>query len=237
MVIEGARSVDDSVVAAALVEVSSYLYDAQFMSRASALRRGDIRIVGEALEAVRVVSEMLVERFVLPAVHMAAAVGPQRSPQRRTLGAATRGLWKPADRLWTAPVVEPASAWVSWARKTGNARTWDRQFRYESPPKTERFVVDSLANADRLVGRGSFEETARALASDGVARIDFTWRCVLEAECSALRGERSPISYPCALGTESSIWLTAPEPLSEDAEGDIARYDYPHEVSDWFAYR
>lgn len=232
-VIEGARSVGDRLMIDALVEISCSLYEAQYMNSGLAPSTRDLRILREALGAVVTASELLVERFDLPAVQMATSAGPQRSGLRP----GTRLLWKPVDRLWTAPVVEPASAWVLWARKTGNARAWDRQVRYESPPRAARVVVDSLASADNLVGQGSFRQAARALASDGVSRIDFTWRCVLEAECSALRGDRSHSSYPCALGIESSIWLTSPEPLSEYADDDVTGRDDPNERSGWFVYR
>lgn len=217
----------------ALVEISCSLYEAQHTDRGLGPSTRDVRILGEVLGAVAAASEVLVDRFVLPAVHMATSAGPQRNG----LSPATRLLWKPVGRLWTAPVVEPASAWALWAAKTGNARVWDRQFRYESPPRAARVVVDSLANADNLVGHRSFEQTVHALTLGGVSRIDFTWRCVLEAECSALLGERSPSSYPCALGTESSIWLTSPQPVSEHAQDDTGCCDDPYERSDWFVYR
>jgi len=231
--IEGADSVDDPRMIDALVEISRSIYEAHYLDCGLAPSTRDMRILGEALEAVAAASEGLAERFVLPAVHMAVSAGPQRSG----LSSESRLLWKPLGRLWTAPVVEPASAWALWARKTGNAREWDRQFRYESPPGAARVVVDSLASADNLVGQGSFEKAARALTLDGMSRIDFTWRCVLEAEYSALRGERSPTSYPCALGTESSIWLTFPQPVSEHVEADTKSCDDPYERSDWFDLR
>ena len=176
----------------ALVEISCSLYEAQHTDRRLAPSNTDVRILGEVLGAVATASEVLVERFVLPAVHMATSTGPQRNG----LSPATRLLWKPVGRLWTAPVVEPASAWALWAAKTGNARVWDRQFRYESPPRAARVVVDSLTSADNLVGNRSFEQTVHTLTLGGVSRIDFTWRCVLEAECSALLGERSPKQLP-----------------------------------------
>ncbi len=166
---------------------------------------------------------------------MAAAVNGRVCRQR---GAGTAGIlfWKPLGRLWTAPLVEPASAWAFWAKQTGNARAWDRQLRYESPPRASRVVVDSLASADELVGQDSFEQTVCNLESDGVSRIDFTWRCVLEAEFSALRRERAATDYPCALGAESSMWLTSPEPMSELPEDDTTRSD-PYVGSGWFVYR
>ncbi|MYB75603.1 MAG: hypothetical protein F4X83_00580 [Chloroflexi bacterium] len=232
-VIEEAGSVDDRLLTDALVEISSSIYEAQHMDRGLAPGTQDGRVLGEVLRAVAAASDVLVERFDLPAVRMATSAGPQRGE----LSPATRLLWKPVGSLWTAPVVEPASAWALWARKTGNARMWDRQLRYESPPRAARVVVDSLANADNLVGNRSFEQTAHGHTLDGVSRIDFTWRCVLEAECSALRGERSPSSYPCALGTESSIWLTSPEPVSEHAQDDTVTRNDPYERSNWFVYR
>lgn len=97
-------------------------------------------------------------------------------------------------------------------------------------------VVDSLATADELIGQSSFEQAVRNLEGTGVSRIDFTWRCVLEAEYSALRGERAATSYPCALGTESSMWLTSPEPVSQLTESNTNRCE-PCAGSGWFVYR
>ncbi len=233
-VIKRARLVDDQSIINALIEISSSLYDLQFMERATD-SRGVLHIIDEVLGVVDALSDVLVERFALPAVHMAAAVDGRVCRQRRD-GTAALLFWKPLGRLWTAPLVEPASAWAFWAKQTGNARAWDRQLRYESPPKASRVVVDSLATADELVGQDSFEQTVLNLESDGVSRIDFTWRCVLEAECSALRRERAATDYPCALGTESSLWLASPEPMSELPEDDTTRYD-PYVGSRWFGYR
>ena len=140
-----------------------------------------------------------------------------------------------AGQLWTAPLAAPASAWAFWAEGTGNARIWDRQLRYETPATASRVVVDSLDSADKLIGLSTFVEVARNLEVAGIERVDFSWRCVLEAECSALRGERDATSYPCALGTESSIWLTIPVPTSE-REHDTTLDDGYREPG-WFLYR
>ena len=209
-VIEGAPSVGERRVVDALVEISSSLYFAQHTGRATA-SRGDLYIMDQVLAAVRAISDALAERFALPAVHMAATSPPHRRRRRRT--GTVAHLWKPLGRLWTAPLAEPASAWAFWAMETGNARTWNRQLRYESPATASRVVVDSLESADELIGQSTFVEVAHNLESAGIERVDFSWRCVLEAECSALRGERDAISYPCALGTESSVWLTAPDSI------------------------
>ena len=231
-VIEGAQSVDERLVVDALVEISSSLYDVQHVGRATA-SPGDVHVMDQVLAAVRTFSDALAERFALPAVHMAATSPPYGRREPKT--AVTAHLWKPVGRLWTAPLAEPASAWAFWAKETGNARTWDRQLRYESPPTASRVVVDSLESADELVGATTFVEVAHNLEGAGIERVDFSWRCVLEAECSALRGQRDATSYPCALGTESSIWLTTPVPTSE-REYDTTPND-PHPEPDWFLYQ
>lgn len=210
-IIRDVPSVNDRLVVNALVEVSSWLYSAQHAGSGTA-SPGDVRVMDRLLAAVRTISSGLAERFRLPAVHMAATTPAHgREP---TTAVATH-LWKPLGRLWTAPVAEPASAWALWATETGNARPWDRQIRYDTPAAASRVVVDSLESADELVGQHTFMEVAHSLEAAGVERVDFSWRCVLEAECSALRGERDAIGYPCALGTESSLWLTTPEPASQ----------------------
>ena len=111
---------------------------------------------------------------------------------------------------------------------------WDRQQRYETPPVTSRFILDSLATADGIVCAGSFEEAVHRLEAAGINRIDFSWRCVLEAECSALRGERDSTAFPCGLGTESSLWLNTPKPVSEL---QVATSRDNHNVEPgWFSY-
>lgn len=209
-IIRDVPSVNDRRVVDALVEVSSRLYSAQHAGSGTA-SPGDVHVMDQLLAATRTISGALAERFRLPAVHM-AATNPARGREPTT--AMATHLWKPLGRLWTAPVAEPASAWALWATETGNARPWDRQIRYDTPAPASRVVVDSLESADRLVGQSTFVEVTQTLEDVGIERVDFSWRCVLEAECSALRGERDKTSYPCALGTESSLWLTTPPPAS-----------------------
>ena len=209
--IRAAPSVDERRVVDALVRISSALYSAQHAGRATASRR-DLHVMDQVISVVGTVSDALAERFALPAVHMAAT---SPAPSRAPGNAMATHLWKPLGLLWTAPLAEPASAWALWATETGNARRWDRQIRYDTLAPASRVVVDSLETADKLVGPSTFAAVAHNLERAGIERVDFSWRCVLEAECSALRGEREPTSWPCALGTESSIWLTTPVPASQ----------------------
>jgi len=166
----------------------------------------------QVTSVVSTVSDALAERFALPAVQMAAT---SPAPAEKAGIAMATHLWKPLGLRVTAPLVEPASAWALWATETGNAKRWERQIRYDTPTPASRVVVDSLETADKLVGRSTFLAVAHNLAHAGIERVDFSWRCVLEAECAALRGERAATSFPCALGTESSIWLTTPAPASQ----------------------
>ena len=232
-IIEGSHSVNESHVVNALVEIASSLYAAQYMGSAPASRR-DLYIINEVLAVLTSISDALVERFDMPAVHMAMERHHHVDRQRQA-GPSVHSTWKPAGRLWTAPLVEPSSAWELWAKNTGNARAWNRQLRYESPARQLRVVVDSLASADELIGRRSFKKTAQYLEDNGIRRIDFSWRCALEAECSILRAERTPISYPCGLGTESSVWLRTPEPTIE-LKNEATTLDDQHVALGWFIY-
>ena len=231
-IIERAQWDDERRVIDALVGFSSSLESVKYGGGIPPGRR-DREIMEQVLAAVGSMSDELVERFDLPAVHMEPPPRDQvdqrgrRGKQRRRRGKQPpsdektveeswkRLTWKPLGRLWTAPLVEPASAWAFWWGKGRPRMAWVRQLRYESPPRASRVVVDSLASADELIGENSFEELASRLEDSGIERIDFSWRCVLEAECSLIRGERDLARFPCGLGTESSIWLAAPVLIGE----------------------
>lgn len=240
-VIGKAGSVYERPVTDALIEIMQYLYAAQHMGEAAVSSRGDLDAIDEILAMVDSISDELAGRFDLPAVHVTLAC-EDRGRRRRTekmvppeSGPANQLFtWRPMYRLWTAPLVEPASAWAFWMHRYTNL-AWSRQLRYESPARASRVVVDSLAGADELVGRSTFEEAAHRLEAAGVERIDFSWRCVLEAECSILLGERKAADYPCSLGTESSVWLTPPAPTAE-IEADDTVYGGPQAPSGWFHY-
>ena len=242
-VVERAGSVYERPVTDALIEIMQDLYAAQHLGEAAVSSRGDLDAIGEILSMVDSISDELAERFDLPAVHVTLARGRLGRPaaKNREDGPPESGpgvnrlfTWRPMYRLWTAPLVEPASAWAFWMRKDANLE-WSRQLRYESPARASRVVVDSLAAADELVGRSTFEEAAHRLEAAGVERIDFSWRCVLEAECSILLGERKASDYPCSLGAESSVWLTPPAPTVE-IEADNTVYGGPQAPADWFHY-
>ena len=240
-VVGKADSVYERPVTDALIKIMHDLYTAQHMGEAAVSSRGDLNAIDEILAMVDSISDELAGRFDLPAVHVTLACEDRRR-RRRTdkmdppeSGPANELFtWRPRYRLWTAPLVEPASAWAFWMHRYTNL-AWSRQLRYESPARASRVVVDSLAGADELVGRSTFEEAARRLEADGVERIDFSWRCVLEAECSILLGERKAADYPCSLGTESSVWLTSPAPTAE-IEADETVYGGPQATSGWFHY-
>lgn len=240
-VIERAGSVYEHPVTDALIEIMQDLYAAQHLGEAAVSSRGDLDVIGEILTMADSISDELAERFDLPAVHVILA-RERRGRRRRTekmvpleSGPADRLFtWRTMDRLWTAPLVEPASAWAFWMHKYADLE-WSRQRRYESPARASRVVLDSLAAADELVGRSTFGEAAHRLEAAGVERIDFSWRCVLQAECSILLGERKASDYPCSLGAESSVWLTSPAPTVEIQADDTA-YDCPPTPAGWFHY-
>ena len=242
-VMKGAHSVDERPVIEALVEIAMSLYDGRYRGKEPGrvdASRGDLDIMDEVLGVVDPFRDAFVERFDLPAAYVTAAsrhrphVRRRPSSRRLWLGRSRRVIaagrhhvrrgrrtgttarfltWKPVDRLWTAPLVEPSSAWGFWMGRRYNL-SWTRQLRYESPSRASRVVVDSLATADEIIGQRSFEQLALQLEDGGISRIDFSWRCVIEAECSVLRAERDGDSFPCSLGTESSVWLTSPVPIS-----------------------
>ena len=258
-IIERAQSGDERLVVDALVGFSTSLESMNYSGGIPAGRR-DRAIMDEVLAAVGSMSDALAERFALPAVHMSTPPGDhvderranvkkrrRRGKQRRRDESTVEErwnswTWKPVGQLWTAPLVEPASAWAFWWTKNEQTKAWDRQLRYESPPRASRVVVDSLASADELIGENSFEELARRLEGSGIKRIDFSWRCVLEAECSVVRGERDAARFPCELGTESSIWLAAPVligaapvPTGAELEGARVVLDDSRGDAAWFA--
>lgn len=223
-----ATSCDAQPAVEALVEIAGCLYAAQHMGTDPS--QGDLTIITEVLDAIETFSHPLAARFSKPAVHMQSKPrhrAPDQSPLQRS--------WKPVAMMWTAPVVEPSSAWALWAVVTGNAQSWIRQVRYESPDHSARIVVDSLASADALVGPGSFNDVLSRAESEGIHRIDFSWRCAIEAECSALRNERTALSFPCGLGTESSVWLVSPPELSEHSL-DRTQPRVGQEPAGWFKY-
>lgn len=243
--VKKANSVDERPAADALIGIMGSLYSAQHTGRPMATSRADLEAIDEILAMCRSLSGALAGRFDLPAVHVTLADPPRgrrrlrRRKEREEVRSASGqagGIftWRPLYRLWTAPLVEPASAWAFWMEDYTNL-LWSRQLRYESPARASRVVVDSLAAADELVGRSTFEETARRLEAAGVERIDFSWRCALEAECSILLGERKAADYPCSLGTESSVWLTSPAPTA-GIEADGAPPNRPQAPDGWFIY-
>ena len=241
-VIKRAGSVDERPVTDALIEIMSELDAAQHMGKAVVSSRGDLKAIDEIHALVYSISDALAGRFDLPAVHVTLA-DHHRGRRRRktekrarsTPGPADRLFaWRPVYRLWTAPLVEPASAWAFWMKHYAHL-AWSSQLRYESPARARRVVVDSLAAADELVARNSFEEAAQRLEATGFERVDFSWRCVLEAECSVLLGERKTVDYPCSLGTERSVWLTSPAPTAI-IEPDDTAFSSPPTPDGWFEY-
>lgn len=239
-IIKRAGSVDKRPVTDALIEIMGDLYAAQHMGEPVVSSRGDLNEIDEICALVYSISDALAGRFDLPAVHVTLA-DHLRGQRRRKTGKRARSAsgpadrlftWRPIYRLWTAPLVEPASAWAFWMKHYAQL-AWSRQLRYESPARDRRVVVDSLAAADELVGRDSFEEAAQRLEAAGFERVDFSWRCVLEAECSVLLGERKTVDYPCALGTERSVWLTSPVPTAIIEPDDTAS-DSPETPDGWF---
>lgn len=228
-VIKRAGSVDKRPVTDALIEIMGALDAAQHMGEAAVSSHRDHNAIDEICGLVYSVSDALAGRFDLPAVHVTLADHHRGRRRRKTEkrarsapGPADRLFtWRPIYRLWTAPLVEPASAWAFWMKHYAHLE-WSRQLRYKSPARSKRVVVDSLAAADELVGRNSFEKAAQRLEAAGFERVDFSWRCVLEAECSVLLGERKTVDYPCSLGTERSVWLTSPAPTAIIEPADTA---------------
>ena len=150
-VIERAGSVYERPVTDALIEIMQDLYAAQHLGEATVSSRKDLDAIGEILTMADSISDELAERFDLPAVHVTLArercgrrrrtekmVPPESGPADRLF------TWRTMDRLWTAPLVEPASAWAFWMHKYAHLE-WSRQ-----PPVRE--PRPGFAGRPRLAG-------------------------------------------------------------------------------------
>lgn len=146
--------------------------------------------------------------------------------------------WKPQDALWTSPLVdEGGSAWSIRAERYGDARSHVHSLVLTRPPAENAYLVSSLAHADALVrDHESMPLVALAAAGEeGYTVLDFSWRCLLQAEISVLRGERSAWAFPGGLGVECSLWLSIPLGPVQVVELDLRKRS-SSAPPDWYAY-
>ena len=121
------------------------------------------------------------------------------------------GTWKPVRGLWTSPEVSVgSSAWMTRVREFGDGIRHTCAISLLRPPPDSVILLRSLSEADNFCSQGGLAAFRRAQA-DGFRAVDFSWRCVLEAEISGMHGDRQPIDFPCGIGTESTLWLVRPK--------------------------
>lgn len=124
--------------------------------------------------------------------------------------------WKLDQILWSSPTYgDKSNSWFCKMDKFGDANTHENFINLKKAALNSYFVA-SLEEADKLINRYSgLIPMCEALALQGYAVVDFSWRTVIEAELSALEKLRSPFSYPVGLGTSCSMWLTVPSLVHE----------------------
>lgn len=202
-IVDNANSVNEPHVIDALVDISAELYAAR-LTEPRTPSKGDRDLIARLVAVLASNSRELGERFAGPTVRLVSEVSEfnQRLSQLQS--------WKPERVVWTAPVSGDGSAWERWANRTGNARPWSATIQYDTPPPHQRLILTSLEVADELADNQAIGDVLAQMQHSGLVRIDFSWRCVLEAECSVLLGERNSGSFPSDLGTESCLWLETP---------------------------
>ncbi len=221
----------------ALVELSDWL-SGHRRDPLGPLARADSAALAQVGDAVAALDQVLAARMDRVPVHCSAetAWAPGRfvSPARDYRPAGRH--WKPRDALWTSPAVNATqSDWSMWAAYTSDTPPPRLRVVFDRPPATNVALVSSLAEADRLVAEcGTVAGAVHALHASGISVIDFSWRCVLEGEISAFRGQRSAVSFPCGLGTACSLWLEVQAATIRPDTRPQAIADAP--PADWFTY-
>ncbi len=231
------RSGHEPDATAALVTLSSWLGGDR---GDAALRPGaaDSADLTEVAGAVEELDGVLAARMSRPPVRFSADAD---RPARRLVSPAAEyraaaGTWKPLDALWTTPTLDASnSEWSIWTAYNGEMRAFRLKEMFERPRAEHVTLLSSRADADALLARhGSVAAAARSLRRSGIRVIDFSWRCVLEAEIEAFRGRRSARSFPCGLGTACSLWLELPTATSlVQLPAQRAEHAPP---ADWFTY-
>jgi len=173
-----------------------------------------------------------------PPIHLSASAdwAPDRFVSPAVDFRPTSGHWKPLDVLWTTPAVDTTqSDWSIWAAHTTEIPPPQLMVSFNRFPASQVSLIASLAQADKIVVRnGSVAAALKSLHARGTWVIDFSWRCVLEAEISAFRGRRGAFAFPCGLGTACSLWLEMPRAVtSVQAPPRSAPDDLP---ARWFTY-
>lgn len=195
-------------VTLALIELSSWLTGSRRPLDA-ALNPSDRTVAHELLQELHDLSDMLALRMFRPAFLCSdtSAIRHDRFVDPAFAESPTYS-WKPRDALWTSPLVQAdTSAWSLMSEQTGDTERHSHFLSLAHPPRDSTMLLKSLADADSLLisNGGLTTEAWRSLRRNGCGIVDFTWRCVLEAEISALLGERDPGAFPGGLGVECSL--------------------------------
>lgn len=221
----------------ALVVLSDWLTDRRRDTSVPAPT--DSAALAAIAEAVEQLDARLSDRMNRRPVHFYTAADPS---SRRFVSPAidyrrAGRHWKPLDMLWTAPAVDAVeSDWSIWAAYTGEMpAAWLRE-EFDRPVARHVCLLSSLAEADGVVDRhGTVAAALRLLRRGGIRVVDFSWRCVVEAEIAAFRGQRSAVSFPCGLGTACSLWLELPTATAQTRLRREPSKDAPPPAG-WFTY-
>lgn len=233
------RSFREPAFTLALLELSDWIEVEALDADRTALSTLDQIIIAEVLHDLVAMSGILAARLS----RTACLYSDDRSVSRdrfRMAGAprVSTHLWKPESALWTSPLVgEGNSAWSLRAALGSAMKRHPYNLLLARPEPRRAFLLRTLADADTLLADhgGRIELALESLHAEGYFVLDFSWQCVLEAEISALLGERDAVAFPCALGVECSLWLEAPsDPI------DVVEMAHPESSSGretgWFAY-
>lgn len=231
------READEPARTRALIELSDWL-SGHRRDPTVPLGAADSTALREVSSAVEDLDGVLASRMDRPAVH-GSADAAWRSHRFVSPALDYRPAvpsWKPLGALWTTPAVTSLDGgWSTWAASAGQTSPIRFNLVFERPPAEQIRLVSSLADADAIVARyGSTAAVPHALHAEGVTLVDFSWRCVLEAEISAFRCQRDALAFPCGLGTECSLWLSAPSTPTRIVTRPAADADPP--PAGWFEY-
>lgn len=207
------RSPEELSFTRALLDLTDWL-DGNRLGTGMGLTASDQALLHQTLVDLDGIGRMLEQRLMRPPCLYSdtAVIVPTAFVTAGKLER-SRQHWKPERALWTSPLAgEGHSAWSLRALLYGDGLPHAHNLVLVRPPPERAYLVGELAQADSLLQEHGGTPLA-ALASlhrDGYAVVDFTWRCVLQAEISVLRGEREQSAFPCGLGVECSMWLDVP---------------------------
>lgn len=195
----------------ALLELSSWI-DGHRRRMGNALSVADQALINDVLRELDAANDILAARMSRTACLYSEHRSVLRDRFVVPTGQMSPHSWKP-EGVWTSPLVQQGnSAWSLRAASEGDTKLHPYNLLLAHPEASRVSLLETLADADLLLAShgGRLELALESLRADGYAVVDFSWRCVLEAEVSVLRGERYPVAFPCGLGVECSLWLELP---------------------------